>query len=102
MRSEVSVLLADGQAFRGDIGEAPMSQAQARAWLDAEFVRLDCEPLRASGKVLLADKLIAIAQAAGPQLLGDAAWFARFAHAASAALGRPVVRIDLGALTVGY
>lgn len=102
MRCEVSVLLADGQAFRGDVDGTTMSHEQARAWLDAEFVRLDGEPLRASGKVLLADKLIAIARAAGPQLLGDAAWFVSFAHAAGAALARPAVRIDLGALTVSY
>ena len=37
----------------------------ARRWLDDEFTRLDCAPLRASGKVLTADKLLAVAAEAG-------------------------------------
>ena len=40
-------------------------QRQARRWLDDEFTRLDCEPLRASGKVLLADKVLTVAPGRG-------------------------------------
>ncbi|MFT3718122.1 hypothetical protein [Pseudorhodoferax sp.] len=103
MRSEVSVRLADGQEFRFDPAGAPaMPPEAARAWLDQQFVQLDCEPLRATGKVLLVDKLVAIAGAAGIERLGDAQWSAAFARAASAALARPVVRVDLAAMTVSY
>ena len=103
MRSEVSVRLAGGQELRFDLEDAaPMPQEQARSWLDTQFVQLECEPLRATCKVLLVDKLIAIARAAGPELLGDPQWFARFARAASAALAKPVVRLDLDQLTVSY
>jgi hypothetical protein len=103
MRSEVSIALESGQVFRLDLDEVqPMPHDQARQWLDTQFVRLECEPLRATGKVLLADKLIAIARAAGPSLLGDAQWSVAFARAAQAALAKPAIRIDLGEMTISY
>jgi hypothetical protein len=103
MRSEVTVRLADGREFRSGLdAQAPLAPEAARAWLDAQFVRLECEPLRASGKLLRADQLLVVARAAGPELLGDASWMAEFARAASAVLAKPVVRLDLGTLTVGY
>lgn len=103
MRNEVSVELAPGQVFSCDLGLGPaMPGDQARQWLDQQFVQLECEPLRATGKLLLADKLLVIAQAAGAPLLGDPQWLAQFARAASAALARPTVRLDLSAMTISY
>lgn len=67
MQSEVSVRLADDQEFRFDLTSAePMAHEAGRRWLDDQFTALDCEPLRASGKVLLADKVLTVAQAARP------------------------------------
>ena len=103
MRSEVSVTLAPGQEFRFDLdGAEPMAHEAARRWLDDEFTRLECEPLRASGKVLLADKVLTVASAAGATLLGDGTWGPAFARAASAALARPLVRVDVPAMAVTY
>jgi hypothetical protein len=68
--------------------------------LDDEFTRLDCSPLRASGKVLTVDKLLAVAGAAGTTGFDDPAWRHEFARAACAAMGKPVVVVDLAALTV--
>ena len=76
--------------------------AEARAWLDQQFVELDCEPLRASGKVLVADKLLAVAEAAGAELFADAAWAERYAKVAAAATGRATVHVDLTQRTVNY
>ena len=42
------------------------------------------------------------AQAAGPALLGDAAWSSRFACATVAALSKPVVRVDVPAMAVSF
>ncbi len=67
----------------------------ARQWLDAQFVTLDCDIPRASGKVLVKDKLLAIAEAAGPARLADAAWSGAFAAAAAVVMGRDAVTIDL-------
>jgi len=57
-----------------------------------------CAPL----KVLLADRVIVVAQAAGASLLGDPKWSAEFARATSAALAKPVVRVDIPSMTVSY
>lgn len=103
MRSEVSVLLAANKEFRFDLeGTEPMGPEVGRRWLDEQFVALDCEPLRASGKVLLADKVLTVARAAGASLLADPAWSHDFARAASAALAKPVVRVDVPGMAVTY
>ena len=83
--------------------QAPWSLEDARRWLDAQFVDRECEPLRASGKVLTADKVITIAEAIGPrEFTHDAALGRDFALAATAALARPQVHIDVGARTLSY
>ncbi len=103
MRSEVTVLLEAGQEFRFDLDEVqPMPHEVARRWLDEQFTRLDCEPLRASGKVLTADKVLTVAQAAGAALLSDPQWSGEFARAASAALAKPVVRVDVPAMAISF
>ena len=100
MQSEVLVTLSPGQEFRLSTEGPTLSNEQARRWLDDEFTRLDCEPLRASGKVLLADKVLTVAQAAGAMLLADRQWSSQFARATVAALTRPVVRVDVAAMAV--
>ena len=103
MQSEVIVTLSAGQEYTLDADAAPkFTHEEARRWLDDEFVRLECEPLRASGKVLLADKVLTVASAAGARLLADPAWSSRFARAAVAALARPVVRVDVPAMAVTF
>ncbi|WP_353235557.1 hypothetical protein [Diaphorobacter ruginosibacter] len=103
MRSEVTVTLGAEQEFRFDLeGVEPMTNEAARRWLDNEFVRLDCEPLRPSGKVLLADKVLVVAANAGATHLSDAGWSHQFARAARAALGRDTVRIDIPSMAVTF
>jgi hypothetical protein len=103
MRSEVRVLLQGGREFRFDLEEVQsMPHDVARWWLDDQFTQLGCEPLRPTGKVLLADKVVVVAQAAGEKLLSDPKWSAEFARATSAALAKPVVRVDVPALAISY
>ena len=102
MQSEVLVTLSPGQEFRLSTEGPTLSNEQARRWLDDEFTRLDCEPLRASGKVLLADKVLTVALAAGTALFNDPVWSRDFARAASAALAKPVVRVDVPAMAVSF
>ena len=47
-------------------GTQPLDHEAARRWLDEQFLAFDCEPLRPTGKVLTADKVLALASAAGP------------------------------------
>lgn len=83
-------------------GEAGWPADQARRWLDDQFAALECEPLRAMGKVLTADKVLAVARALGPGALrADEAMQMDFARAATAALGRPTLHLDVDGGTVG-
>lgn len=103
MHREVSVTLSPSEEYRFDLeSQAPMGNEEARRWLDEQFTQLDCEPLRASGKVLTADKVLTVAQAAGTRLFTDATWSQGFARAVSAALGKPVVRVDVPAMAISY
>lgn len=103
MRHEVFVRYPGELEFELPVAAADaMPPEAARRWLDEQFVVNECEPLRASGKVLTADKLLAIASAVGPaRFESDGAWAADFARAALAALGRTMVRVDVvgGAVT---
>lgn len=83
-------------------GEAPLSSDEARRWLDDAFVAEDCEPLRPSGKLLTADKILALAATVGRRHFEDAEWAQAFARAAVGALGRPVITVDLTAGAISY
>ena len=103
MRSEVTVTFQDAAPVRISLEkEEPMTPEQARAWLDGQFTEMECDPVRPTGKVLIADKVLVVAQAAGPSRFADAAWAHQFARAASAALGRPVVHVDVAGFSLGY
>lgn len=102
MHSQVIVKLDNGKEFKLDMTHlAPMSMEDGRRWLDDQFIELDCEPLRPSGKVLLADKVLVVARAAA-NLFDDADWLNTYARATHAVLSRPLIRVDVPAMTVGY
>ena len=103
MQKQISVVLDNGQEFSFHVPDgAPLAHDAARAWLDQQFIALECEPLRASGKVLTADKILVVTQAAGPTLFGDAKWTADFVAAVSSALGKPMIRVDVPAMAITY
>lgn len=104
MRQEVFVRFVHDREFELPVpAGAPLAPDMARRWLDEQFVANECEPLRASGKVITADKVLALAAAVGPErFAADADWGAAFARAVIAALGRPVVRVDVEALAVTF
>lgn len=103
MKSEVRVTFKDAAPLRINLDKAePMTPEAARAWLDEQFTALGCEPLRPTGKVLIADKVLVVAQAAGPSRFADATWAHQFARSASAALGKAVVHVDVPGSSLGY
>ena len=80
---------------------APWTPEAARRWLDEQFVANECEPLRATGKVLTVDKLLAIAASVGRRRFDeDESFRVAYANAAVAALARPVVHLDVDAGTI--
>ena len=101
MRNEVFVKFAglDDIALR-PVDTMPLEAA--RQWLDAEFQRLEATLSRPTGKVLLVDKVLAIAAAAGSQGFADAAWADAYARAAAGALRRPLIRVDVPNTSVGF
>jgi len=102
MRNQITVLLDKGVQFQFNVGNTPMAHDVARNWLDAQFTALDCEPLRASGKVLTADKVLRVTQAAGAALLADEKWAADYVRAVHAALAKPMIRVDVPAMAITY
>jgi hypothetical protein len=103
MRSHIIVLLDKGVEFNFQAEEGgDMASDVARTWLDAQFTELDCEPLRASGKVLTADKVLRVTEAAGAALFADEKWAADYVRAVSAALARPLIRVDVPSMAVTY
>lgn len=106
MRSQVTVTWGETSTYHFDLDEVqPMPHDQARAWLDEQFTAFECEPIRLTGKVLTADKVLGVAQAAGEERFRDPVhqtWAMSFARAASAALAKPVVSVDLVTRSVGY
>ena len=74
----------------------------AHWWLDDQFTQMCCEPLRPTGKLLAADKVVVAAEAAGPAKFTEPEWSQEFARAVSAALGKPVVHIDVASLSITY
>ncbi len=106
MRSQVIVSWGETATYTFDLDEVqPMPHDMARSWLDQQFTELGCEPIRLTGKVLLADKVLAVAQAVGQSRFADEAhraWANVYARAVSAMLAKPVVRVDVAALTVSY
>ena len=103
MHSEVTVTFPNRPSLQLDLNEVqPMPHDVAMQWLNKQFTRMDCEPLRPTGKLLTADKVLVVAQAAGPQQFADAAWAQAFARAASATLARPLIHIDVAAMVITY
>ena len=89
--------------MRIDLNEVqPMPHDVARWWLDDQFTQMGCDPLRPTGKLLTADKIVVVAEAAGIAKFTEPKWSQEFARAVSAALGKPVVHIDVASLSITY
>ena len=103
MQARITVIFETGAPVDIQLdGTEVLNFDAARRWLDEHFVRLECEPLRGSGKVLLADKLVGIALAAGPAAFADAAWALDYARAAAGALSKALIKVDVARLAVSY
>ncbi|MBU4611271.1 hypothetical protein IMZ29_12225 [Achromobacter sp. GG226] len=106
MKAEVTVNFGNSRvlnlAARLDDGD-PQAAVLAHQWLEQTYEALGAEPVRASGKVLLLDRILAIAMAAGYQGLSEDPDLAEaYARHTAAAVGRARVIVDVAGLTVGY
>jgi hypothetical protein len=77
------------------------AQVRAREWLDRTYNQFGCVPTRPTGKVLLLDKILGIADAAGEKhFQRDSEWGKLYAQAVSSALDRIGVQVDVEGRTV--
>lgn len=105
MRSDVTIIFNARKSLELAVDVEPGGQASvdARDWFDHSWAELDCEPLRASGKVLLLDKILGVADALGyTKLSQDTAQAQEFARQSALALEKPRITIDLPNLLVGF
>ncbi|OYU29501.1 hypothetical protein C1O66_00895 [Paucibacter aquatile] len=103
MRSEVKVVFSPLQQFDLVVdAEEVLSFEAARKWLDEQYVKNECEPMRGSGKVLLADKILGVAAAVGPAAFSDPAWAMDYARATSGALSKALLKVDVAKRTLSY
>jgi len=103
MRSEVKVVFSPLQQFDLVVdAEEVLSFEAARKWLDEQYLKNECEPMRGSGKVLLADKILGVAAAVGPAAFTDPAWAMDYARATSGALSKALLRVDVAKRTLSY
>lgn len=97
MRPTVSIVFAGGdvQVLLG-AGDAPLPPQAARRWLDEQYLAYDCELMRATGKVLNADKLLALAHAIGlEELRRNEPLRLAYARAALGSMDRNTVQVDV-------
>lgn len=86
-----------------DVEQDDMALHAARKWMDDTWEKMGCEPIRPSGKVLLLDKILGIAEAYGHDVLSrDVGARETFARHIAHALGKPHVTVDLPGLRIGY
>jgi len=105
MRSDVTVIFDARHKvdLAVDVTPSPQAASDARDWFEAAWDTLGCEPLRPSGKVLLLDKIMGVADALGYDVLSsDVKESQEFAQHAALALGKPRITVDLPGLSVGY
>ncbi|MFT0849289.1 hypothetical protein VRY85_00725 [Achromobacter sp. F4_2707] len=106
MRSNITITFNARQQleYAVDISDtSPEAQAKALEWLEATWTRLGCEPVRHSGKVLLLDKVLGVADSLGYDTFVQHEDRAQeFVQQVATALARPVINIDLPGLAVGF
>ncbi|WP_323018853.1 hypothetical protein [Castellaniella sp.] len=100
------IIVFDAQHSLEFTVDAPVDAEQARAaraWFEQRWESLGCEPLRVSGKVLLLDKILGVADALGYRALSSQADLAQeFAAHAVQALEKPRVTVDVPGLSIVY
>jgi hypothetical protein len=75
----------------------------ARDWLEQQFHVLECEVVTPTGKILIIDKILAVARNAGEKrFASDSEWALHFACSTALALNRAAVRVNVVDDMVSY
>ena len=104
MQGSVIVVFAHDREYelRLTAGDEPLpAAAEADLWLSQQFEEFGCTPRSLVGKVLVLDKVLEVARAAGEKrFASDIAWAELYARAVLATLKRAIVRVDIEENTV--
>lgn len=101
MHKQITVTLDKGVVLVIPVAhDLHMGHDSARVWLDHQFEVLHCVPLRATGRVTTADKILLVTRAAGADLLKDPAWAHQYGAAVSASLGKAAIRVDVPLMAI--
>lgn len=105
MEHNITVSFADDQQydFRLCDGDtAGITWEQAQAWIDEEYVNTGYEAANPVGTTPLADKILRLAMAYGPQpFASNTAWARRFARCTGRAIGKIDIAVDVARQIVG-
>ena len=104
MNYHIIVSFAKDRAYEfKSAGSGGVSQEEARSWLEKEFNDLNCEITSPTGKILIIDKLLAVARYAGEERFSQyTEWPKQYARNVAATLGRDLVRVDVEHMRLGY
>lgn len=105
MQSTVVIVFSHRQRLDlvADVEPDNAAAQSARDWFDETWARLGCEPFRLSGKVLLLDKILGVADSLGYTTLSqDQALAGQFAQQTALALNKPHIKVDLPGRVVGF
>lgn len=105
MRCVVTFIFGPEQILEVPVTVATSTQASldAREWYEETWVRLECEPTRVSGKVLLLDKVLCVAETLGyPLLSQDDEQAYELATQTALILKKPLITVDLVEQMVGF
>ncbi len=106
MGCHVTVVTSRGERHEHELLDADLDGWDARKaqdWLGQEFEKAGCVPTNPVGKLLLADKILCLAKTQDEAAYAaPSGWTADLLRAAAAAIGRPLLTIDLGSHSLGY
>jgi len=103
MNAQVSIRFGPNLTIEIDVPftSDATAQAWAREWLERTYDQFGCEPTRPTGKVLLSDRILGIADVAGAiHFQRDVEWGKLYAQAVSSALDRIGVQVNVKERTV--
>ncbi len=103
MRCDVKFIFSANQTLEVQLNTepAPDLATQSQRWLEQKWEALECEPLRASGKVLILDRILGVTDALGYHYLqSHPEQLDTLARHCINALGSPRVTVDLPGLAV--
>ena len=91
MRSDITIVFDTRRSLdlNATVEPSPQRQSDARDWFDSAWETLGCEPLRPSGKVLLLDKVLGVADALGYDVLSTDEGSARVRRTPGPGAGAP-------------